>query len=667
MTDMIAAAVENPFGWIEDDADAAVIEWQRQANDKTVAELAASPNAARVAAAVNATFEDLFAATAPERFGDTWFRKVQIEGRANLVLTVSSSPTGAGRVLIDPSDHGPAATIAICHPSHDGRLLFVGISEDHAIAYRVLNVADGSVVREFPSIAGYALGAWAHDNSGFFYSVLAMKTLADGQVAPQYDVWWQPLSGEAELQPTELDFPFGWPVVSADGRWVAVMANQTAPRPRWIKRIDGGEWTRVLAEDAGPAGSMYKGRFVGDEFWAITDDRSGWCRLVAIPADSFDDPSSWRELIAARDEIKLVSLTLCGEHVALTTIEGGVMRLKSLDRQGRDRGYLPLPGDGAFGLMGFGFIAAIMSDVVGADGDGCVFIHSSLTSGCGVYRADLGTLTVAELEPSVHPLSDRELECLSATGPNGPVTYWVLRKRSTPLDGSAPTIVTGYGGFNAPWIPSYSAMGAAWTELGGLWVHTQLRGGGERDTQFWNEGRMHRKQGTFDDMFAVIEDLHARGFATPERTGVTGSSNGGLLTCAVFTQRPDLIGAAVAQVPVCDLVNLARDPVPLNIVKADYGDPAIAEDAAAMRAYSPVHRVRAGTPYPALLCDAGAADTTCPPWHARKMVAAVEAANSSDRRIRLRVREGTGHNAMTRELFIERDVEELIFLYDELA
>lgn len=666
MTDMIAATAD-PFGWIEDDADAAVIEWQRRANDRTVAELAGSPNAARVAAAVNATFEDLFAATAPERFGDSWFRKVQIEGRPNLVLTVAPSPTDAGRVLVDPSDHGPAATIAICHPSPDGTLLFVGISQDHAIAYRVLNVADGSVVRELPSIVGQALAAWAHDNSGFYYSILAMKTLADGQIAPQYEVRWQPLAGESELQPTDLDFPFGWPVVSADGRWVAVMANQTAPRPRWIKRIDGGEWTRVLAEDGGPAGSMYKGRFVGDEFWAITDDRSGWCRLVAIPADGFDDPSSWRELIAAREEIKLVSITPCGDHVALTTIEGGVMRLKSLDRQGRDRGYLPLPGDGAFGLMGFGFIAAIMADVVGPDGDGCVFVHSSLTSGCGVYRADLGALTVAELEPSAHPLGGREVERLIATGPNGPVTYWVMRKRSTPLDGSAPTVVTGYGGFNAPWIPSYSAMGAAWTELGGLWVHTQLRGGGERDTLFWNQGRMHRKQGTFDDMFAVIEDLHARRYTSPEHTGVFGSSNGGLLVSAVVTQRPELIGAGVAQVPVCDLVNLGRDPVPLNIVKADYGDPAIPEDAAAMRAYSPVHRVRAGTHYPALLCDAGADDTTCPPWHARKMVAAVEAANSSDRRIRLRVREGTGHNMMTRELFIARDVEELTFFYDELA
>lgn len=667
MTDVMAADVDDRFGWIADDADPAVIEWQRLANDRTVAELAASPNAASVSAAVDANFEDLFSATAPERFGNTWFRKIQIEGRANMVLAISSSPTGDGRVLVDPSDHGPTATIAVCHPSPDGTLLFVGISKNHAIEYRVLDVADGRVVREFPSIAGHAFCAWAHDNSGLYYSALGMKPQPDGQLVPQYEIWWQPLSGEAELQPTELDFPASWPVVSADGRWVSVMANQTAPRPRWIRRIDGGEWTRVLAEEGGPAGSMYKGRFVGDEFWAITDDRSGWCRLVAIPAAGFDDPSSWRELIAAREEIKLVSITPCGDHIALTTIEGGVMRLKSLDRQGGDRGYLPLPGDGAFGLFGFGFIAAIMADVVGPDGDGCVFVHSSLTSGCGIYRADLGALTVAELEPSAHPLGDREVECLTATGPNGPVTYWVMRKRSTPIDGTAPTVVTGYGGFNVPWIPSYSAMGAAWTELGGLWVHAQLRGGGERDIEFRNQGRMHRKQGTFDDMFAVIEDLHARGYTSPEHTGVFGSSNGGLLVNAVVTQHPELIGAGVAQVPVCDLVNLVRDPVLLNIVKADYGDPAIPEDAAAMRAYSPVHRVRVGTHYPALLCDAGAEDATCPPWHVRKMVAAVDDANRSGRRIRLRVREGAGHNAMTRELFIERDVEELTFFYDELT
>jgi prolyl oligopeptidase len=494
-----------------------------------------------------------------------------------------------------------------------------------------------------------------------------MKMLDDGQVIPQFEIWWQPLAGDAEHQPTELDFPFGWPFVSADGRWVVIMANQTAPRPRWIKRIDGGEWTRVLADVDSHTGPMYKGRVVGDDFWAITSDTSGWARLVAIPLASFDDRGSWREVMPAREEIKLVSLTPCGDHVALSTIEGGVMRLKSLDREGNDLGYLPLPGDGAFGLMGFGFIAAIMADIVGPDGDGCVFVHSSLKSGCGVYRADLAALTVEELEPSAHPLDDRELERLTANGPNGPVTYWVMRKGSTPLDGTAPAIVTGYGGFNAPWIPSYSAIGAAWTELGGLWVHTQLRGGGERDTEFWHAGRMHRKQGTFDDMFAVLEDLHARGYTTPGRSGVFGSSNGGLLVSAVVTQRPDLVGAGVAQVPICDLVNLSRDPVPMNIVKADYGDPNLPEDAAVMRAYSPVHRVRPGTRYPALLADAGADDTTCPPWHSRKLVAAVEEANTSNRRIRLRVREGTGHNAMTKQLFIERDIEELTFFYDELA
>src|SRR5262249_50023270 len=100
--------------------------------------------------------------------------------------------------------------------------------------------------------------------------------------------------------------------------------------------------------------------------------------------------------------------------------------------------------------------------------------------------------------------------------------------------------------------------------------------------------------------------------------------------------------------------------------KADYGDLDKPEDAAVMRAYSPYHRVRPGVAYPALLCDAGATDTTCPPWHSRKMVAAVQDASSSKRRTRLRVRDGAGHNQMTRDLFIARDTDELTFFSDEL-
>jgi hypothetical protein len=234
--------------------------------------------------------------------------------------------------------------------------------------------------------------------------------------------------------------------------------------------------------------------------------------LVSARRDSareFQRPYHWRELIPAREEAKLASITCCGNYVAISTIERGVMRLKALDLNGALHGEVPLPGDGAFGLFGEGYIMAILGDIVRPDGDGCTYVHSSLDRSCGIDRADFVTLSIEQLMPPAHALADRDVLSFCVDGSQGPVSYWVMRKTSTPFDGKAATIVTGYGGFNVPHIPHYSAMAAAWPELGGVWLHAQLRGGGERDGAFRQAGRMQRKQRTFDDLYAVLEDLPA--------------------------------------------------------------------------------------------------------------------------------------------------------------
>jgi prolyl oligopeptidase len=615
-----------------------------------------------VAAAVHATYEDVFAYAAPQRFGKTWFRTVLHEGCANAVLEVSDNPTGRGRVLVYPSDEGADATLAFWYPSPNGRLVVVATGLGGALSIRVLDVPNGKIVLDLGQRVGTSLFAWSPDSDGFHFMAMGMRSLADGRIVTEGQIWWQPLAGEAEQLKLVFDHPMVFPTVAWDGRWIAISADTTAPRPRWIKRVQGGQWTRFLPD----ATAMYKGSFVGDEYWAITDDVSGWCRLVAIPLDSADDETSWRELIPALEGTKLASITRCGSYIALTQFEGGVMKLKSLDLVGRVIGDVKLPSDGAFGLSGMGHILSIMSDIVAPDGDGCVFVHSSLERSFGIYRADLARLSIEELVPPKHVLRDRAAECFSAEGPAGPVAYRVMRKASSPLDGSAPVIVTGYGGFNVPWIPYYSAMAAAWTELGGVWVHTHLRGGGEQDKEFRHAGRLGRKQGTFDDLYAVVEDLQVRNFASAERIGLWGSSGGGLLVGAAITQRPDLFRAAVAQVPILDLMHCRKDPEIMPTLLLDYGNPDDPADAPGMHAWSPYHNVREGVRYPALFCDAGADDSACRPWHSRKMVAAVEAASASGYRTLLRVREGSGHNQMTTEKAIERDIEELTFFADEL-
>lgn len=652
---------EDRFGWLRDNEDPRVADWQREQDARTVAALAASPARQAVEQAVRATFVDLFTSTAPEPYGPRWFRSTLPAGHTKIVLEVRDDPAGPGRVIVDPALDGPNATIARTSVAFDGSMVLVAIDVGGVVDTRIVD-AEGKLLYRYPELTMPSMTAWAPDLSGFYHQRLVLGTDEAGRPAPAMRVSFQPLVGESQPIELEVDHPFARVATSADSEWVALVASQVSPRPRWIKRFGDSDWIRFLPD----ATAMYKGRFVGDEYWAITDDTSGWCRLVAIPIATQGDEATWRELLPARDGIKLASISLCGDHIALATFDDGIMRLEALDRDGVLLGQVPLPGDGAFGQFGMGHILTNFGDVVVPDGDGCIFVHSSLGRGPGVYRADLAARTLTTIEEPAVVLADRDIRRFTAEGPHGPVHYWLMRKRSTPLDGSAAAIASGYGGFNVPHLSHYWPMAAAWTELGGIWIVAQLRGGGERDTAFWEAGRMRRKQGTFDDFAAVIEDMQARGFASPGRTGIWGTSNGGLLVGATVTQRPDLVRAGVAQVPALDLKDMAGDPVSASICKADYGDAEDEGDMAAMLAYSPLQNVRAGTAYPALLCDAGADDHICAPWQSRKMIAAVSEASSSGHRMLLRVREGTGHNQMTYAQFVEREIEEVTFFHDEL-
>jgi prolyl oligopeptidase len=665
-TDVIGGVtVSDPYRWLEDDADPAVQAWQAEQDARTTKELASSRAAAAVREAVESAFVDVFGFAAPQRSGGRWFRTVVPPGRSTAVVEAADAPDGPGRALHDPAVSGESASVMSWLPSPDGRRVLVLDSVAGQLLVKVLDAVTGEVVLDGLPHPAAIMFAWHADSSGFFHNVMGAVQGPDGALVPETQIWWQPLGGEGERQEVSLDHPAAWPIASADGRYVGVVADQTSPRVRWVRDLRAGTpWQPFLPGATG----MYKGAFVGDELWAVTNDVSGWCRLVAIPVASSEDRSTWRELVAPRVGVKLTSVTLCGSRVVLTSIVDGASRITALLLDGTVAGDVPLPGDGAVGKTAVGHMLSNMSDVVAPDseGDACTFVFSNLATPPASFRADLASLTVEEIVPPEVDAADLEVVLREVEGPHGRVQYRVARASGTPLDGTAPAIVTGYGGFNVPWLPCYSSMAAAWTRLGGVWVHAQLRGGGECDDEFWHAGRMHRKQGSFDDLYAVVEDLHRRGETRPDCTGVWGSSNGGLLVGAAVTQRPELFRAAVAQVPILDLMQSRKDPGTLGVQLADYGNPDDPADAPVLHAYSPYHQVSEGTAYPAVLLDAGADDTSCPPWHSRKTAARLTEATSSGHRVLLRVREGAGHNQLTADKALERDIDEVTFLADEL-
>jgi prolyl oligopeptidase len=190
-----------------------------------------------------------------------------------------------------------------------------------------------------------------------------------------------------------------------------------------------------------------------------------------------------------------------------------------------------------------------------------------------------------------------------------------------PLDGQNPTLLYGYGGFEIPMLSQYSGgLGASWLEREGTYVLANIRGGGEFGPAWHNAARKANRQRAYDDFIAVAESLVARKVTSPKHLGIQGGSNGGLLMGVMLTQRPDLFGAVVCQVPLLDMRRYNKLLAGASWVD-EYGDPDKPEEWAWLRAYSPYQNVKTDRSYPRVLFTTSTRDDRVHPGHARKMVA----------------------------------------------
>ena len=210
-------------------------------------------------------------------------------------------------------------------------------------------------------------------------------------------------------------------------------------------------------------------------------------------------------------------------------------------------------------------------------------------------------------------------EAVSADGTRVP--YFVVGRNDMPLNGSNPTLLYAYGGFEVSMLPSFSALrGKSWLESGGVYVLANIRGGGEFGPQWHQAGLKANRQRVFDDFHAVAEDLIEKGITSGRRLGIQGGSNGGLLVGVAFTQRPDLYGAVVCQVPLLDMQRYHKLLAGASWI-GEYGNPDIPEEWAYIREYSPYLNLREGQDYPKVFFTTSTRDDRVHPGHARKMVA----------------------------------------------
>ncbi|GMA30098.1 prolyl oligopeptidase family serine peptidase [Litorihabitans aurantiacus] len=380
--------------------------------------------------------------------------------------------------------------------------------------------------------------------------------------------------------------------------------------------------------------------------WLMVELRDDWevggavhaaGSLLAIDFEAFRAGArEFTTLVAPTPSTSLAGLSWTRHHLVLNVLDDVKNRLEVLTPPAdatvpgaawRRRPFTAAPAIGTVG------VAAVDGDDEGELGDALWMTATGYLTPTTLSLVQLdaeGAEVSAEALKAAPAFFDSEglvAEQHFATSQDGTrVPYFLVRRADLALDGTAPTLLYAYGGFEISLTPGYSGgLGRAWLARGGVYVVANIRGGGEYGPAWHQAALKGERHRAYEDLAAVARDLVARGITSHERLGVQGGSNGGLLTGNMLTQYPELFGAVVVQVPLLDMERYHLLLAGASWV-AEYGDPEVPEELAALRTFSPYHLFDAGRTYPPVLFTTSTKDDRVHPGHARKLAARMIAA-----------------------------------------
>jgi prolyl oligopeptidase len=357
-------------------------------------------------------------------------------------------------------------------------------------------------------------------------------------------------------------------------------------------------------------------------------------RVVTI--DLAKDDPYFVEVIPERSDAVLRVGAVLGDRIVLSYMIDAQTRVERYRLGGAFDAEVDLPGPGTTGAFH------------GRPGDEeAFFAFTSYDAPLTIRRLEVGAnRTTVWAEPDFAlDLSEIVVEARHYTSADGTrVPLFVVRRRD--VSGPAPTMLHGYGGFAISIVPHFSPAAIAWVEQGGVYAVANIRGGGEYGSAWHHGGRRENKQNVFDDFIAAGEYLIAEGITPVEGLAIHGESNGGLLVAAVVNQRPDLFAAALPGVGVLDMLRFDRFTGGAMWVE-EFGNPAVEEDFHNLLSYSPLHTVKQGERYPAILVTTADTDNRVVPAHSFKYAATLQAADIGPRPHLLRVETRAGHGAGT--------------------
>jgi len=547
-------------------------------------------------------------------------------------------------VLVDPAALADDATVSVAgfEPSPSGRYLAYGLAEAGSDwqTWRVLDVDSGAHLPDELSWLKFPLPSWRPDESGFFYAGLEPPPPGETFKAPvtkrslRFHRLGDPQERDAVLfeRPDEPMWLFQGRV-TADGRYLVITIHRGTYREARVSYVD----LRAAKPEVLDLISTFDAahEFLGSEgrrFFFLTTDRAPLGRIIAVDLDRPERPA-WREVVPESDLVLQAAAYVGGRFVVSALCEA-IARVAVFDRDGHRTHEAALPGEGVVELLEGRERGA---RVHFAYGD---FVHPNVVLSLDVASGLTRPFCAPELPFDVCAYVTERFEVESEDGTRFPV--FLARRKGVEAGPDIPTCLYGYGGFNHPMSPHFRIDHLSWIDLGGQLAVACIRGGGEYGRDWHQAGARENRPNVFADFLAAAEWLIDSGRTSTKRLAIYGRSNGGLLVGACLTKRPDLFGACLPAVGVLDMLRFHKFTVGAYWI-SDYGSPDDAEMFPILLGYSPLHSVRGGTAYPPTLVVTADHDDRVFPAHSFKFAAALQAAQSGDGPILLRIDRRAGH------------------------
>ncbi len=658
VTDTVAGTiVQDPYRWLENVQDSAVLRWLHAQDDYTRHLLNAIPGRAALAARIHVLSNASANVGGAQLTTSRVFYFKRLPGEEVAKLYVRDSLGATERLLVDPErlrqPGGPHWSLDYFSPSWDGRYVAYGVSpagSENSIL-RVLEVSSGQVLPDSIDRAQFGAASWRPDGRSFFYNRLQKlgpgapatdhyrKSRAYLHTLSQPDSADVPVLGigvSSRVPLGEDDFPFvfvaaGAPTWAFAGIAHGVQNEQVLyVAPLAEVRDSAAPWRQLLVV----TDSVTNMDVHGDDVYLLSHDHAPRFKVLRT---SLRNPDVAHATVLVHESESVVRyFGAARDALYIQTLDGGLGRIQRMPYDATLSKPVTLAYDGSIG----GFVTTLLRD-------GLLFSEESWTHPQLWYGYDNGTGRVTDT--GLRPLSpvdfsaiiSEEVRVRATDGTMVPLS--IVHRRDAKRDGSNPTFLDGYGSYGFSYDPSFDPRQLAWFERGGVYAVCHVRGGGEFGEGWHQAARQATKFNTWRDFIACGEYLVAQKWTSPARLAGSGTSAGGIEIGMALTERPDLFRAAVPRVGTLNPLREMLVGVSGPANRPEFGDPTTPRGAKDLLAMDTYHHVKPGTAYPALLFTSGMNDPRVDTWIPAKTAARFQAASTSGRPVLLRVEFQAGH------------------------